>query len=90
MHCHIAFHASEGLAVQIMERQEDADKRWPSNDEDVIEAERVCKNWNAFKDDCHKHWPGNDTDYNCFPACNKDPTHFKDGCKNLLYDDSGI
>jgi FtsP/CotA-like multicopper oxidase with cupredoxin domain len=29
MHCHIARHASEGLALQILERQRDADKLFP-------------------------------------------------------------
>ncbi|KAK4182965.1 multicopper oxidase-domain-containing protein [Podospora australis] len=53
MHCHIAKHAASGLGLQILERREDALKRWPdaNTSHAVSEAERVCKNWRAW-------WPG--------------------------------
>lgn len=53
VHCHIAFHISEGLGMQIMERQGAADAIWPhsgtSEGADAIrEAERVCNNWKTW------------------------------------------
>lgn len=95
MHCHIAFHASEGLALQIMERQDEAFRIWNNTNSDPasVEARRVCGNWDEFRNDCTQHWPGNLTDWNCFPACNgfRNKTQAdKYSCKNLLYDDSGI
>ncbi|KAK3723039.1 hypothetical protein LTR37_002185 [Vermiconidia calcicola] len=46
MHCHLAFHAAGGLALQTLERQADANKLFPhSTSEAIEEAERVCKNW---------------------------------------------
>jgi hypothetical protein len=55
MHCHIARHASEGLALQIMERQGDADKLFPRNSPNMVEARRVCAEW--------KKWQDNQTDF---------------------------
>ena len=49
VHCHIAFHISEGLGMQIMERQSDANAIWPKgNSKALTEAERVCKNWSKW------------------------------------------
>ncbi|KAH7026696.1 multicopper oxidase-domain-containing protein, partial [Microdochium trichocladiopsis] len=49
LHCHIAFHASEGLAFQILERQADANALWPHGDSPALaEAERVCGNWDKW------------------------------------------
>jgi hypothetical protein len=57
MHCHIARHAAEGLAMQILERQGDADKMWPHDSSpEIKEARRVCANWNLWQGDCHNHW----------------------------------
>ncbi len=50
MHCHIARHASEGLALQIMERQSDANKLFPRNSPNMIEANRVCADWKDWQD----------------------------------------
>ena len=51
MHCHIARHASEGLAMQILERQEDANKLWPHGSSPAIaDAERVCDNWQKWQE----------------------------------------
>jgi hypothetical protein len=49
MHCHIARHASEGLALQIMERQSDADKLFPAKSPNMVEANRVCEEWRAWQ-----------------------------------------
>ena len=48
MHCHIAFHASFGLAMQFLENKQLAVERWnpegPGRN-DIKEAQRVCDNW---------------------------------------------
>lgn len=41
LHCHIAWHASSGLALQILVRPSDI----PDFLGDLAETERVCKNW---------------------------------------------
>ncbi|CAM1509014.1 Fc.00g027530.m01.CDS01 [Cosmosporella sp. VM-42] len=53
MHCHIARHASEGLALQILERQGDADKLFPPNSDNMVEARRVCASWKKWQDVNH-------------------------------------
>jgi hypothetical protein len=59
MHCHIATHASAGLALQILERQADAAKIWPTATSPAIqEAKRVCKNWDAWFANCKNQWNG--------------------------------
>ena len=60
MHCHIAFHASFGLALQFLERQNDAAGLWPSRNTSaaLTEAQRVCNNWNKWWGDCRDWWPG--------------------------------
>ena len=50
MHCHIARHASEGLALQILERQSDANKLFPRNSPNMVEARRVCAEWKKWQD----------------------------------------
>ncbi|EXA36854.1 hypothetical protein FOQG_09814 [Fusarium oxysporum f. sp. raphani 54005] len=50
MHCHIARHASEGLAMQVLERQGDANELFPVGSPNMIEAERVCKDWKTWMD----------------------------------------
>ena len=66
MHCHIAFHASFGLALQFLERQQDAADLWPSYQTSpaIAEAQRVCNNWNKWWGDCRDWWPG---DVRSFP-----------------------
>lgn len=51
MHCHIARHASEGLALQILERQHDASKLIPKKSPAMKEAQRVCRNWDHWKEE---------------------------------------
>jgi hypothetical protein len=41
LHCHIAWHASSGLALQILVRPYDI----PDFLGDLSETERVCRNW---------------------------------------------
>jgi hypothetical protein len=51
MHCHIAWHASAGLAVQILERQFDIQPSAAA----MRNAEATCKEWNE--------WYGNKTNW---------------------------
>ena len=46
LHCHIAWHASSGLAMQIMERESDINKTMTP--ERRIETDRVCGGWNEW------------------------------------------
>ena len=55
VHCHIAFHIAEGLGVQMMERQSDANNMWPEGSSARVEAERVCDNWKTWYDK-HSNW----------------------------------
>lgn len=48
LHCHIAWHASSGLALQILERQEDAQALIVKNPERLGEVTRTCKNWKKW------------------------------------------
>lgn len=45
MHCHIAFHASNGLALQILERLPDAQKIYAVSKPSIQEVQRTCKQW---------------------------------------------
>jgi multicopper oxidase len=81
VHCHIAFHISEGLGMQIMENQAGAFQIWPDNDSAILEAKRVCDNW----DD----WHGNQTNWAFQPAaaggkCTEDNVDY------CFQDDSGV
>ncbi|KAJ4192983.1 hypothetical protein NW767_010513 [Fusarium falciforme] len=58
MHCHIARHASEGLALQILERQSDANKLFPSNSPNMIEANRVCDDWKKWHEEHEELFEG--------------------------------
>lgn len=83
VHCHIAFHISEGLGMQIMERQGAADEIWPHTGtsegaEAVREAERVCKNW--------KDWY--DTSSNWIPTSQQEDC--KDDPAMCFMNDSGV
>lgn len=80
VHCHIAFHISEGLGLQIMERQDFANDFWPKDgsSEAIKEAERVCKNWD--------YWYANTTNWAVQPEkCA--PGTKKEWC---FQDDSGV
>ena len=44
MHCHIAWHASEGMAVQFLESADKIDSINPTG----AQFQKTCKNWNAY------------------------------------------
>ncbi|ENH74886.1 Laccase-2 [Fusarium oxysporum f. sp. cubense race 1] len=51
-HCHIAWHASSGLAIQILEQQTLLNRILDQYPEKMKEVNRVCDNWNKwFKND---------------------------------------
>lgn len=81
LHCHIARHAAEGLAMQILERQRDADALWPWKTSGAIAAARqTCAEWHAWHGDCNNWWPGGEA------GCRRnesDPVY-------AFQDDSGI
>lgn len=45
MHCHIAWHADEGFALQLIERESEINAL-----QDVSAIEQTCANWNAYTD----------------------------------------
>jgi hypothetical protein len=53
-HCHIPWHASSGLALQILERQEDLAKMM--TEERLKETRRVCARWNDWFKNTTNHW----------------------------------
>ena len=64
IHCHIAFHITEGLGIQILERQSDANKIWPKGSSAQKEAKRVCDNWETWHRD-QGNWAEPPTTANC-------------------------
>ena len=60
VHCHIAYHASFGLAMQMIERQKAAAEIWPSfeTSKALQNAQVGCNNWNKWWGDCMNWWPG--------------------------------
>jgi len=48
LHCHIAGHASQGLALQILERQADAAAMWPKGSPAMQEAATLCSSWDEW------------------------------------------
>ncbi|KAI1206116.1 multicopper oxidase-domain-containing protein [Annulohypoxylon truncatum] len=56
-HCHIAWHASSGLSIQLMERQQELVEMM--TDERLKEPRRVCDNWNTWFSDTSNHWNPN-------------------------------
>ncbi|KAL3427942.1 Lcc2 [Phlyctema vagabunda] len=54
VHCHIAWHASSGLAIQIMERE--ADILQTITPDRRNETDRVCKNWNTWFSDPNNYF----------------------------------
>lgn len=78
MHYHIADHASAGLALQILERQQSAIDIWPSLESShaLQVAQDGCNNWNKWWGDCNNWWPGDES------TCS--------GGQNAFTPDSGI
>jgi len=48
LHCHIAKHASAGLALQILERQSEALDMWGPGSEVFNDTVELCNSWNAW------------------------------------------
>ncbi|KAK4682451.1 hypothetical protein QC764_0019290 [Podospora pseudoanserina] len=48
LHCHIASHASQGLALQILERQADAAAMWPKASPAAQTAATLCSSWDSW------------------------------------------
>ncbi|KAK3984630.1 laccase [Cladorrhinum sp. PSN332] len=53
-HCHIPWHASSGLALQILERQEDL--RAMMTEERLAETRRGCQKWDEWVSDPKNHY----------------------------------
>ena len=51
MHCHIAWHASSGMAIQIRENEHMV----KLSEEATNEKDRVCRNWRAWFAEAEKH-----------------------------------
>jgi hypothetical protein len=58
VHCHIARHAGEGLAMQIMERQKSAAAIWPSDGTShaINVTKDGCRKWNEWWNNCTNWW----------------------------------
>jgi hypothetical protein len=54
LHCHIAWHASSGLALQIMERERDILKA--ISPERQAETLRVCRRWDDWYKNPNNHF----------------------------------
>lgn len=52
LHCHIAWHASSGLGINIRENEHLVKLSQHAEDE----KNRVCKNWRAWFSEAEKHW----------------------------------
>lgn len=68
MHCHIAQHASFGLALQILERQNDAYKTAKKSGA-LAKAQATCDKWNEWFGNCTNLWydadAGEQPGHNC-------------------------
>lgn len=60
LHCHIAWHASSGLALQILERQDDAQALIVKNPERLGEVTRTCANWKKWFANPNNFWSPKD------------------------------
>jgi hypothetical protein len=60
VHCHIAWHASSGLALQIMEREKDINGTLTQ--ERRKETNRVCASWNKWFADPKNYWNPSEPD----------------------------
>ena len=64
MHCHIAFHASGGLAMQILERQKDIVGSHQLGWKDQVD--RGCAEWDKFYDNPENLWDKEDFQHKFF------------------------
>lgn len=67
LHCHIAWHASSGLVIQVLERQEAILEQLKRHPERLREIDRTCVNW--------KRWFANPNNF-WYPAGGQE--HFQD------------
>ncbi|KAK2855717.1 hypothetical protein FQN49_004913 [Arthroderma sp. PD_2] len=58
LHCHIAWHVSAGLALQVLERKEDL-KALTVNNPDYDFMQENCRRWDAWYSDRSNHWDPN-------------------------------
>lgn len=61
IHCHIAWHASSGLAMQILERQEDLKKELTP--QRLKPVEDGCRTWDKWFSNPANLWDGNFTTF---------------------------
>lgn len=57
IHCHIAWHASSGLAMQILERGEAARDQLMLTPGRMNETDRVCQKWHEWFGNSANYWP---------------------------------
>ena len=59
LHCHIARHASGGLALQVLERQADAYHLFGTSSSPAMPGiSRVCNTWKTWFSNCNNWWAG--------------------------------
>ncbi|OXV08506.1 hypothetical protein Egran_03731 [Elaphomyces granulatus] len=61
IHCHIAFHASSGLVLQIIENGHLIPEHF--NGEKKAESERVCRRWDEWFSNSLNHWDFENPDH---------------------------
>lgn len=85
-HCHIAFHASNGLGLQILESRAAAHSLYHLQNPGMMsEASRVCKNWSYFFNDCRNWANGLNPKTGIYEKCNVYGIN-----KEHFQDDSGV
>lgn len=56
VHCHIAWHASAGLAFQILEDKDMFKTLMESQKDDVKQLNQSCKDWDIWFKNPKNHW----------------------------------
>lgn len=56
LHCHIAWHASSGLVIQVLERQEAILEQLARNPHRLDEINRTCENWDRWFANPNNFW----------------------------------
>ena len=57
LHCHIAWHASSGLGLQILEREKDINGTLTPDRR--AETKRVCQEWDKWYNNTDNYWDPN-------------------------------
>ena len=78
MHCHVVNHAAYGMALQVLERQDDALALWPATGDAGQMITQGCQKWNDWAGDCRNWWHAPNTTDSCA------------GGENQFAPDSGI